>query len=149
MPPNLTAYDYYFDLKKDKSFKPWAMRVPSFVYDKEVPYFELLVPTTDTFKFSFCLELLLSKEKNAFFTGTTGVGKSVVIQNTLTRLQLEKDIIPIFINFSAQTTSARTQQSIEDKLEKKKRTLYGAPASKKIAIFIDDINMPAVEEYGA
>lgn len=56
---------------------------------------------------------------------------------------------PININMSAQTTSARTQQSIEEKLEKKKRTLYGAPPGKKIAIFVDDINMPAVEEYGA
>jgi len=79
VPPNFTVFDYYFDLKKDKSFKPWAMKVPNFVFDKDVPYFELLVPTSDTFKYSHCLELLLSKEKNAFFTGMTGVGKSVVI----------------------------------------------------------------------
>ena len=79
IPPNFTVYDYYFDMKKDKSFKPWTFKVPTFNYDKDIPYFELLVPTTDTFKFSFCLELLLSKEKNAFFTGMTGVGKSVVI----------------------------------------------------------------------
>jgi len=39
--------------------------------------------------------------------------------------------------------------SIEEKLEKKKRTLYGAQPGKKIAIFVDDINMPAVEQYGA
>ena len=50
---------------------------------------------------------------------------------------------------SAQTTSKRTQQSIEEKLEKKKRTVFGAQGGKKIAVFVDDINMPAVEEYGA
>ena len=43
----------------------------------------------------------------------------------------------------------RTQQSIEDKLEKKRRTLFGAQPGKKIAIFVDDVNMPAVEQYGA
>lgn len=43
----------------------------------------------------------------------------------------------------------RTQQAIEDKLEKKKRTLFGAAPGKKIAIFVDDINMPATETYGA
>lgn len=55
------------------------------------------------------------------------------------------------MNFSAQTTSKRTQQTIEapGKLEKKKRTVLGAPINKKISIFVDDINMPAVEEYGA
>jgi len=67
----------------------------------------------------------------------------------LTRFQEEKDIVPIFINFSAQTNSMRTQQAIEGKLEKKKRTLFGAAPGKKIAIFVDDINMPATETYGA
>lgn len=66
-------------MKKEKSFKPWSLRVPAFVYDKDVPYFDLMVQTSDTYKYSFCLELLLSKEKPAFFTGFTGVGKSVVI----------------------------------------------------------------------
>jgi len=83
IPPTNSVYDFFFDLKKDKSFKPWSLRVPQFVYDKDIPYFELLVPTTDTYRHAYCLELLLSREKPAFFTGFTGVGKSVVIQNTL------------------------------------------------------------------
>jgi len=79
IPPGGSVYDYFFDLKKDKSFKMWNTKVPPFVFDKEVPYFELLVPTSDTYKYSYCLELLLSREKPSFFTGYTGVGKSVVI----------------------------------------------------------------------
>ena len=34
------------------------------------------------------------------------------------------------------------------KLEKKRKTLLGAPAGRKVVIFVDDINMPLVEEYG-
>lgn len=136
-------------MKRDKAFKHWNTKVPQFVYDKDVAYFELLVPTNDSYRHSYCLEMLLSREKPSFFTGLSGVGKSVVIQNSLARFQDEKDIVPILINFSAQTSSTRTQQAIEDKLEKKKRTLFGAQPGKKIAIFVDDINMPATETYGA
>lgn len=43
IPPNFSAFDYFYDMKKDKTFKPWSTKVPTFVYDKDVPYFELLV----------------------------------------------------------------------------------------------------------
>jgi len=40
------------------------------------------------------------------------------------------------------------QQSIEDKLERS-RTAFRAPPGKRAVIFVDDVNMPTVEEYGA
>lgn len=57
--------------------------------------------------------------------------------------------VPVFMNFSAQTRSDVTQSTIENKLEKKRKTLLGAPAGRKVVIFVDDVNMPMVETYGA
>lgn len=121
------------------------------MYNKDASFFDLMVPTADTYKHRYCLEKLLSIEKPVFFTGDTGVGKSVVIQNTFEILKEEKQcpLQPIFINFSAQTDSKRVQQAMEDKFEKQTRTRYGAAPGKRLGIFVDDINMPTVEEYGA
>jgi dynein heavy chain len=146
-PPAYTVFDYFYDLRKEKTFKSWESRVDPFVYDKETAYFDLFVQTSDTYKHRYVLELLLEIEKPVFFTGETGVGKTSVIANTLDKLSA-KNVVALPINFSAQTDSKRTQQSIEEKLEKS-RVRFCAPPGKKVAIFVDDINMPATETYGA
>jgi dynein heavy chain, axonemal len=59
------------------------------------------------------------------------------------------DWISATINFSAYTNSKRTQKVLESKLVKKKRNRFGAPVNKRLALFIDDVNMPIPEVYGA
>ncbi|XP_059157269.1 dynein axonemal heavy chain 6-like [Physella acuta] len=58
-------------------------------------------------------------------------------------------IISTMIQFSAQTNSKRLQAQIMLKLIKKSRTSMGAPKGRKVIVFVDDLNMPAPEEYGA
>lgn len=77
------------------------------------------------------------------------MGKSVIAKDVLNKLFETGLYVPVTINFSAQTSSFRTQEILELKLEKKKKTLLGAPLGKKVIVFVDDVNMPKLETYGA
>lgn len=41
------------------------------------------------------------------------------------------------------------QEVIELRLDKRPRKAIGAPLGKKVIIFIDDVNMPKLDQYGA
>ncbi|KAG3118423.1 Dynein heavy chain 6, axonemal [Phytophthora idaei] len=162
------VFDYFVDVEQAK-FRAWSEVVPKFVYNVQVPYFKMTVATPDSVRFTFLLRTLTAAKRPAYVTGVTGTGKTVIVQDLLQELT-SGPIIPtgdnngesgeassapasnfmtIFINFSAQTSSLVTQSTIEKKLEKKRKNLLGPVAGKRMVIFVDDVNLPAVEEYGA
>ena len=103
----------------------WEKIIPEFTYNPEVPYFDVLVPTMDTVRYGFLFEKLVSVKHPVLFTGTTGVGKSVITKGCLRQLQEKGKYVGTVMNFSAQTSSLRTQEIIESKLEKKRKTILG------------------------
>jgi dynein heavy chain len=80
--------------------------------------------------------------------GPTGTGKSINSNKLLTS-GLDETYQYISLVFSAQTSANQTQDTIDLKLEKIKRGVYGAPVGKKYVVFVDDLNMPKKEEFGA
>ncbi len=58
-----------------KRLLPWESIIPPFKYSGEQPFFEMLVPTTDTVRFGYLMEKLLFVRRSVLFTGGTGVGK--------------------------------------------------------------------------
>lgn len=51
--------------------------------------------------------------------------------------------------FSAQTSAGQAQDAVEARLDKRHRGTYGPPHGSRLAVFVDDLNMPAPETYGA
>ncbi|XP_070782457.1 dynein axonemal heavy chain 6 [Enoplosus armatus] len=148
LPKHGTLWSVYMNFNH-KSLEPWEKIIPSFKYNSEQPFFEMLVPTTDTVRYGYLMEKLLSVRRSVLFTGATGVGKSVVARGLLNSIQERAGYLPVYINFSAQTSSARTQEIIESKLEKKRKNILGAPGNKKLVVFVDDLNMPKLDSYGS
>ncbi|XP_070836417.1 dynein axonemal heavy chain 6 [Chaetodon trifascialis] len=148
LPKHGTLWSVYMNFNY-KRLEPWEKIIPLFKYNREQPFFEMLVPTTDTVRYGYLMEKLLSVRRSVLFTGGTGVGKSVVARGLLNSIHEKAGYLPVYINFSAQTSSARTQEIIESKLEKKRKNILGAPGNKKLVVFVDDLNMPKLDTYGS
>ncbi|XP_066516038.1 dynein axonemal heavy chain 6 isoform X2 [Hoplias malabaricus] len=148
LPSGGDLWSVYMDFENMR-LEPWERVIPYFKYNRETPFFEMLVPTTDTVRYGYLMEKLLSVRHSVLFTGVTGVGKSVVARGLLNSIQEKAGYVPVYINFSAQTSSTRTQEIIESKLEKKRKNILGAPANKKVVVFVDDLNMPKLDSYGS
>ncbi|VDP72398.1 unnamed protein product, partial [Schistosoma mattheei] len=75
-------------------------------------------------------------------------GKSVIANNYLIQLPKE-NYLPNILNFSARTTANQTQDIIMSRLDRRRKCVYGPPIGKQCIVFIDDLNMPMKEKYGA
>ena len=93
------VFDYWADYK-EKKFSSWNELLTEYKYDKEVPYFNILVPTPDTTKFKYIMGKLSKSGNNCLLSGETGVGKSVVFNDFVMNLDPEQYVY-VTLNFSA------------------------------------------------
>jgi len=139
-------YDYCVDAAKGL-WVPWEKVVPEFRYRADASFFNLIVPTVDTTRTSFVLSKVVEGGYNVLLGGNSGVGKTVIAQEFLA--DAPERFTSATKLFSAQTSAANLQAFLEEKLEKLRKNLLGPPSGKTIIFFIDDLNMPQKETYGA
>ncbi|CAF0885207.1 unnamed protein product, partial [Didymodactylos carnosus] len=139
-----TVFDYYIE-SETKKFEPWTKLVPKFRLDPEIPLQSALVPTAETTRLRYFMDLLMEKGWPIMLVGTAGCGKTVLINDKLA--SLSEDWLAVSVPFNFYTTSEMLQSILEKPLEKKAGRNYGPPGSKKIIYFIDDMNMPEVDVY--
>lgn len=56
----------------NKAFENWNSIVPNFEYNRDIPYFELLVPTVDSIRYSYVIQRLVQINQPVMITGVTG-----------------------------------------------------------------------------
>ena len=83
-----TLYEYYFDSEKSK-WIPWIDVVPAYVHDPEVKFNEILVPTVDTVRSTWLIELMVKIHRPVVLVGETGTSKTATIQSFLRKLDAD------------------------------------------------------------
>uniref|UniRef100_A0A669P0S7 Dynein axonemal heavy chain 12 n=1 Tax=Phasianus colchicus TaxID=9054 RepID=A0A669P0S7_PHACC len=144
------VYDYVYEMKGRGRWVHWNGFIKNIDYSgKNVKIQDIIVPTMDTVRYTYLMELFITHGKPLLLVGPTGTGKSVYIKDKLMNNLDEERYFPFFINFSARTSANQTQNIIMARLDKRRKGVFGPPVGKKCIIFVDDMNMPALEKYGA
>ncbi|XP_069555861.1 dynein axonemal heavy chain 3 [Brachyistius frenatus] len=149
-PERGTVYDYYFQKEAQGQWNIWTDSITN--KENVIPdganVSDLIIPTMDTARQLFFLHTYLAHEIPMLFVGPTGTGKSVINKSFLVKLPKEK-YTPNCINFSARTSANQTQGIIMAKLDRRRKGVFGPPMGKKCVVYVDDLNMPSKEIYGA
>ena len=143
-----TVYDYFYSGSSGK-YELWTKKIGNFDVPKDAQVHTIIVPTADTTRNAFLLQTLVKAGRHMLISGPTGTGKTTVIAQELLS-KFDKELYTnISFAFSAQTTANQTQDVIDGKLDKRKKGTFGPPLGKRCLIFVDDLNMPAKEVFGA
>uniref|UniRef100_A0A672TSR7 Dynein axonemal heavy chain 3 n=1 Tax=Strigops habroptila TaxID=2489341 RepID=A0A672TSR7_STRHB len=142
-PEKGSVYDFYFHKHGSGHWNMWTDYIT-----KEEQVSELIIPTVETARQMFFLKTYVEHNVPLLFVGPTGTGKTAITNNFLLQLPKEK-YMPNFITFSARTSANQTQDIIMSKLDRRRKGFFGPPLGKTAVIFVDDLNMPAKEVYGA
>ncbi|XP_045354026.1 dynein axonemal heavy chain 8 isoform X3 [Leopardus geoffroyi] len=144
---NQTMYEFYVTDYGD--WEHWNKKLQPYYYptDSIPEYSSILVPNVDNIRTNFLIDTVAKQYKAVLLTGEQGTAKTVMIKAYLKRydpeVQLSKSL-----NFSSATEPVMFQRTIESYVDKRMGSTYGPPGGRKMTVFIDDINMPVINEWG-
>ena len=141
-----TIYEYYVDLETF-SWKLWRPSKWTYPDQEKLDFSNLLVPTMDSIRTLSILRNLHQNLRPVLIVGGPGTAKTSCALMYLQELNPDSMLIKQ-INFSSATTPFMLQNTIETELDKRGGKNFGPPGGKKMTIFLDDLSMPLVNDWG-
>eukprot|EP01043_Picozoa_sp_COSAG02_P032009 COSAG02_NODE_2120_length_9782_cov_1.807085_2_plen_2245_part_00 len=144
-----TIYEYFVDLDTG-NWEHWSSMIPDYVYDPNMEFSQAFVPTLDSTRYLAIIEMFSARTTNVLICGDAGTTKSATINNYINgKLAEDSDSYQSKnINFSFQTTHNLFQATIEGVVEKRQGKTFGPPGGKSMFVFIDDVSMPEINDWG-
>ncbi|KAH9641784.1 hypothetical protein HF086_003910 [Spodoptera exigua] len=140
---------FEYNVSNTGVWEHWSESVEQYIYPSDsIPeYASILVPNFDNVCITFLIDIIASQNKAVLLIGEQGTAKTVMLKSYMSQYDNEVKLFKI-VNFSSATTPNMFQRIIESYVEKRVGMTYGPPGGRAMTVFVDDINMPVVNEWG-
>jgi dynein heavy chain, axonemal len=109
----------------------WSQTVPPFVIPKNISYNDLIIPTNDSIRHNYFLNLNITNHMHVLFCGPTGTGKSINVANELNVNYYNQTYTFLTTAFSGQTVANQVQRLVDSKVCTRRRKGYFWPEEGK------------------
>ncbi|KIZ07416.1 Dynein heavy chain 7, axonemal [Monoraphidium neglectum] len=158
-PEGRSVYDFVLDSSKLK-WQGWTDRLDAAPINPDAEYTSIIVPTTDTLRYTYLLDVLARAHRHVLLVGPTGksdapagmlqsslappqhaagTGKTAYVKRHLASGLPAASFVPCLLNFSAQTSANTTQDVVDGRLDKRRRGVWGPAGGRRMV----------PEQYGA
>lgn len=149
MPADDLIHDNYYTYRSRGAWRKFSdlARQEEFLATGSIV--QLMIPTVDTVKYQTLFLKHVKHRKRFLLYGETGTGKSVYIKDLMMNKLSQDEYLPNFVTFTPYITAAQTQELVVLRLYRRRRDQFGPMPGTHCIVFIDDVNMPSKEMYGA
>lgn len=143
-----TIFDFF--VTAQGQWKNWNTLVTNYIYPEvSTPdYLSILVPIVDNVRIDYLINTIASQEKPVLLIGEQGTAKTAIMKNFMKKKMTMESYMGRSFNFSSATSPFQFQKTIESYVEKRLGNTFGPPGGRKLIIFVDDINLPQINEWG-
>lgn len=145
MPKSGIVFDYRFISEGKGKWKLWSDETFASQIPRDISVDQIIITTEETVRIHALLDVMIRYGKAPLIVGATGTGKTIYICDYLSKKIDQNSYNCIHINFTFGTVANQVQNIVMDRLDKRRKGVYGPPLGKKCIIFVDNLSMPEQE----
>merc|ERR1719199_1341002 len=144
MPDPGEAFDYRYE-PSTQSWTHWQQWMVPYNPVAERMYQNIVISTVEIERMKYILALHVQCNRPVLYVGVAGTGKTTIVKDYLS--ELGESRLSAMMGLNNYSNSFAFQKIMEGYLDKRTGRTFGPPGNKKCVMFIDDLNMPAIDKY--